>query len=235
MERLTDQLVGDVRAVVLGRVDVVDAGVDRPAQHGDRLVVVARWTRHAGTRQLHRAVAHPPDRLTCELERRHRHRGDGTGALGVWVVVPHGGAMPATLDGVLDPTELTTARLLLSPLRVADAPEMVPLLSDARMYEFTGGRPPTLDELTDRYERLAGGRSSDGSELWFNWIVRLRDGAVPVGVVQATVAHDATTADVAWEIGVEWQGRGFAGEAAVELVRWLTTEDVAQISALGAP
>jgi RimJ/RimL family protein N-acetyltransferase len=136
---------------------------------------------------------------------------------------------------VLDPTELTTARLLLSPLRVADAPAMVSLLSDARMYEFTGGSPPTLAELTDRYERLAGRRSSDGSELWFNWIVRLRDGAVPVGVVQATVAPDGTTADVAWEIGVEWQGRGLAGEAAVELVRWLITEDVAQISALVHP
>ncbi len=145
--------------------------------------------------------------------------------------VAPGRARTVTLGVVVEPTELTTARLVLSPLRVADAPAMVPLLADERMYEFTGGRPPTLDELTDRYERLVVGRSGDGSELWFNWIVRLRDGAVPVGVVQATVAPDHTTADVAWEIGVEWQGRGLAGEAAVELVRWLTAEGVARISA----
>ena len=73
VQRLADQLVGDVRAVVLGGVDVVDAGVDGPAQHGDRLVVVARWTHHAGTGQLHRAEADAPDRSAGDLVRPRRH------------------------------------------------------------------------------------------------------------------------------------------------------------------
>ena len=42
------------------------------------------------------------------------------------------------------------ARLTLEPLRVDHAPAMVEVLADPALYEFTGGRPPTLDELTAR-------------------------------------------------------------------------------------
>ena len=70
VQGLADQLVGDVRPVVLGRVDVVDAGLDGPAQHGDRFVVVARRAQHAGTGQLHRAEADAPDGSACDPERR---------------------------------------------------------------------------------------------------------------------------------------------------------------------
>jgi len=136
---------------------------------------------------------------------------------------------------VIPPTTLQTERLVLAPLRVEDADVMVGVLADERMYEFTGGRPPTLDELTDRYRRLVVGRSADGTESWFNWIVRLTDGTGPVGVVQATVATDGTTADVAWEIGVEWQGRGMASEAATAVVGWLASHRVGDVRALVHP
>jgi len=38
-----------------------------------------------------------------------------------------------------DPTILTD-RLSLEPLKVSDAQEMVEVLADVRLYEFTGGR-----------------------------------------------------------------------------------------------
>jgi RimJ/RimL family protein N-acetyltransferase len=136
---------------------------------------------------------------------------------------------------VLVPAQLVTARLVLTPLTVDDAAAMVEVLADGRMYDFTGGHPPTLDELHARYERLARGRSADGGEVWFNWIVRPADTPAPVGVMQATVAADASTADVAWEIGVPWQGRGFATEAAGAVVTWLTAEGVPTIRALIHP
>ncbi len=53
---------------------------------------------------------------------------------------------------------------------------MVAVLADDQMYQFTGGTALTLVQLRARYVRLVLGRSSDGSELWFNWIVRMIDG-----------------------------------------------------------
>ena len=136
---------------------------------------------------------------------------------------------------MLTPVTLATERLVLVPLRVEDAEPMVGVVADERMYAFTGGRAPTAAELRDRYERLAVGRSADGSELWFNWIVRVDGQSAPVGAMQATVSSDGATADVAWEIGVEWQGRGFGGEAARAVVRWLRDGGVAVVRALVHP
>jgi hypothetical protein len=58
-ERLPDDLVGDVRPVAVGRVDVVDAQPDRGPQHLDGGGAVARRPEDARTGELHRAVADP--------------------------------------------------------------------------------------------------------------------------------------------------------------------------------
>src|ERR1700754_2654610 len=57
MKSRTDELVDDVRPVVLGRVDVVDAGVDGLSEEEDRVVVVGGWPEDARPGQAHRAVA----------------------------------------------------------------------------------------------------------------------------------------------------------------------------------
>ena len=57
MQRFADELIGDVRAVEVARVDVIDAARDRLAQHGDRAVAVFRRPEHARSGELHRAVA----------------------------------------------------------------------------------------------------------------------------------------------------------------------------------
>jgi RimJ/RimL family protein N-acetyltransferase len=108
------------------------------------------------------------------------------------------------------------------PLRVEDADELAAVLDDERLYEFIGGGPDTRAALRDRYVRLAAG-SADPDELWLNWIVRRRADAQAVGTVQATLTTRAgrRTAHVAWIIGVEWQGQGFASEASRALVDWL--------------
>lgn len=127
-------------------------------------------------------------------------------------------------------TNIVTERLTLSPLVEGDADAMVEVLADERMYVFTGGSPPSLDLLRSRYRQLAVGHSSTGSERWFNWIVRI-DGAQPVGVVQATVDVDGPRADVAWEIGVPWQGRGYATESATAVVDWLVASGIDDVRA----
>jgi RimJ/RimL family protein N-acetyltransferase len=142
-------------------------------------------------------------------------------------------ASPAARHGGSDGPggdRIVTARLELVPLAVDDAEDMVAVLGDERLYTFTGGRPPTLEELRARYARLVVGRSPDGTEQWRNWIVRLRDGRA-VGTVQATITAAGRAAEVAWVIAVAWQGQGLASEAARGLVAWLEAGGVQTITA----
>lgn len=109
---------------------------------------------------------------------------------------------------------------------------MVGLLADRRLYGYDESEAsPSLDELRARYARQAVGRSPDGRETWHSWILRERASGRAVGFVQATVGptagtssadadtaatpyDGATSAELAWVVGVEWQGRGYATEAA---------------------
>ena len=57
VERLTDELLGHIRAVGIGRVDQVDAQLDGATQDGNGAIVVTRRSPDAGTRKLHRPEA----------------------------------------------------------------------------------------------------------------------------------------------------------------------------------
>ncbi|MDX2649028.1 GNAT family N-acetyltransferase [Streptomyces sp. PA03-1a] len=131
------------------------------------------------------------------------------------------------------PEALTTARLVLEPLRVEHAEEMAAVLGDPGLHEFTGGAPYDAPGLRARYARLVAG-SGDPSVSGWNWVVRLRADDRLAGTVQATVAWDTpdgTVAEVAWVVGTPWQGRGIATEAAVVLVTWLAVLPVDRVVA----
>jgi len=128
---------------------------------------------------------------------------------------------------------IVTQRLTLTGLTAQDADEMLEVLNDERLHEFTGGRPDTLIELRDRYRRFVAGPTEPG-DVWLNWIVRLTHEGAAIGTVQATVSmrSDArSVAKVAWVIGTAWQGRGYAGEAARALVDWLRAHGVDDVVA----
>ena len=61
--------------------------------------------------------------------------------------------------------------------------------------------------------------------------MRERSTGAAVGFVQATVGVATRTADVAWVVGVPFQGRGYAREAAGAMVVRLREEDVARVTA----
>ncbi len=128
---------------------------------------------------------------------------------------------------------IETARLTLEPLRVDHAGEMCAVLRDPALYEYTGGKPPSLDELRTRYAMQAVGRSPDGRQGWLNWIARERETRAAVGTAQATLdrSADRLAAEIAWIIGLAYQGRGFATEAAGAMVGWLQTQGVHTIVA----
>jgi RimJ/RimL family protein N-acetyltransferase len=128
---------------------------------------------------------------------------------------------------------IPTERLDLQPLSPVDAEDMVGVLADDALYAVIGGAPPSLDELRERYTRQAVGHSADGTETWHNWILRQRDDGAAIGFIQATVVD--RTAELAWLVGVPWQGRGYATEAARAVVHWLMADGVTTIKAHVAP
>ena len=112
---------------------------------------------------------------------------------------------------------------------------MALVLADPALYAFIGGEPSGPAALRDRYAALVVGHSSDGSAAWHNWIVRLRADGRAIGTVQATIAATAAAsgdaAEVAWVIGLPWQGQGYAWEAARALVAWLDRRGVSIVEA----
>ena len=121
---------------------------------------------------------------------------------------------------------LHTSRLSLTPLDLADAAEMVVVLADPDLYTYTGGAPPTLAQLDEQYRYQTADAPHEG-EIWHNWI--LRHNGTAIGFVQATVKDDS--ADLAWVVGVPWQGSGFATEASHAVKDWLADHGTRRFSA----
>src|ERR1700722_19151037 len=68
MERLFDDLIGNVRTVIIAGIDMVHASVNRFAQHLDSLFGIARRSPDLWACQLHRAVAQTVHRHLCVRE-----------------------------------------------------------------------------------------------------------------------------------------------------------------------
>ncbi|MEV0679279.1 GNAT family N-acetyltransferase [Actinosynnema sp. NPDC050436] len=126
---------------------------------------------------------------------------------------------------------LDSSRLLLEPLRVDHAEEMADVLAAPELYAFTGGGPPDVDRLRRTYARQVAGRSDDGGQWWLNWVIRRHDTGRAAGYVQATVQSARPVAEIAWVVGVDHQGRGFAQEAAGLVVAWLRAAGIDRVTA----
>lgn len=118
-----------------------------------------------------------------------------------------------------------TTSIALRPLAVEDASEMARVLADPQLYVFTGGEPPSREQLAQRYAVQCRGQSEDGSEKWLNELVLLGP-EQPIGYVQATIPVDSDTAAIAWVIGMPWQGSGYGLRAARLFVDQLAARGV---------
>lgn len=134
-------------------------------------------------------------------------------------------------------TPIETTRFLLEPLAVEHAVEMVDVLAPAALYAFTGGEPPTLERLRERYARQVLGHSPDASAGWLNWTIRLTATRAAIGFVQATlsVEDNELVAELAWLITPPAQGTGAAAESAAGMLAWLTGHRVRVARALISP
>ncbi len=113
---------------------------------------------------------------------------------------------------------LSTERLILEPVRPAHADETWPRQNDERMWTFFPDlRPRTLEHLRVIYERRQHGSPND-SEVWLNYVCRLRTGGEIAGEVQTTIYTRAGAAYVAYAIFPDFQRKGFAREAVAALI-----------------
>jgi RimJ/RimL family protein N-acetyltransferase len=109
---------------------------------------------------------------------------------------------------------IRTARLVLAPVKPADAAAMFAGLSDRRGYGFIPEEPPeSIDWLAGRYARLAKGASPDRRELWLNWTISTPEHAEFMGYVQASVMLDEAAVLIAYHLFPAFWGQGFAREA----------------------
>jgi [ribosomal protein S5]-alanine N-acetyltransferase len=108
---------------------------------------------------------------------------------------------------------ICAARIQLEPLIESHAAALFLLLQDEALWEFTDEAPPeSLAALRARYRRLESRRSADGAQLWLNWAIALYDGTV-MGLVQATVAANRNSIEIAYILGRPFWSHGFAHEA----------------------
>jgi RimJ/RimL family protein N-acetyltransferase len=125
---------------------------------------------------------------------------------------------------------ILTDRLDLRPVAVEDADELAAIFADSRLYVFTGGDPSTLEALRSTFARLADARTaSDTAQL--NWVIRHRSDDQAIGMLQAIFTDGGHAADIAWVVGLPWQGQGIATEAARAVVAWLDAQGVRSITA----
>jgi len=111
-------------------------------------------------------------------------------------------------------------RITLEPLNAGHASEMFPVLSDPAIYRYIDEAPPaSVEAVAERHGRQLAGNSADGSELWFNWIVREIATGKAIGFVQATVIGDL--AWIAYVIAPASQGRGLGREATDAMIQIL--------------
>ena len=99
-------------------------------------------------------------------------------------------------------------------IRAADCgsrARMFAVLSDEAIYEFENKPPSSEAWLAGRYARLENRWSSDGTQIWLNWVVRLESGEL-AGYVQATVLHSGT-ALIAYELASRFWRRGIGSSA----------------------
>jgi RimJ/RimL family protein N-acetyltransferase len=125
---------------------------------------------------------------------------------------------------------ILTDRLDLRPVTVNDADEMAAIFADTRLYTFTGGTPSTLEALRSTFARLEAARTASATAQ-LNWVVRHRVEDLAIGMLQAIFTDGGLATEIAWVIGMAWQGQGLATEGTRAVVAWLEAHGVHTITA----
>jgi ribosomal-protein-alanine N-acetyltransferase len=109
---------------------------------------------------------------------------------------------------------LETERLRLRPYREEDIAELVPLIGEHEVAATTLRIPhPYTEQHAKDFFALLG----DPHKLWL--AVTLRDGGCQIGGMGLTVDEQHKHAELGYWFGVNYWGKGYATEAAREMLR----------------
>lgn len=121
-----------------------------------------------------------------------------------------------------DPYQIKTPRLILRPPITSDAGELWPLVSDSRLTTFLAWEPHHAIEETQ--EMLNSLIQSQRSGAGFHWIASADERVVGlVSLIDVRRRHRSWTldrAELAYWIGVPYQGNGYASEAAAAIIQF---------------
>ena len=102
---------------------------------------------------------------------------------------------------------IETERCLLTAPRPADLDTVVRLYTDARVRRHLGGPRSEADA------RMAFAAMLDGRPDEHTWVIRLRAGGEPVGLVILAPHHNRSDTEVSYLLLPDVWGQGYAGEA----------------------
>ena len=118
-----------------------------------------------------------------------------------------------------EPPTLTTARLVLRPYTLEDAPAAHAYVSDRELASTTAAIPhPYPEGAAEAWIATHAGRHAAGDAVIL--AVTLRGTGELVGSVEMRMVPSHRRADLGYWVGRPHWGRGYATEAAEALVRW---------------
>lgn len=115
---------------------------------------------------------------------------------------------------------LTTERLRIEPLRSQHAGMVYESLQESQIYSYIPEDPPTKSDLQRRYDYLENACSPDGTELWLNWVVFLRDSQTPIGTLQASLPQNQPASFAYIVFPRHWR-QGYAREMTDAMLHYL--------------
>lgn len=135
----------------------------------------------------------------------------------------------------MQPIRLTTERLLLREWTDQDRPEWAAMNADPRVRAYFPG-VQTAAEANRDLDRFQGGLLERG---WGWWALATRENNRFVGVAGLRPPGEPPNSgpgpEIGWRLAAEYWGRGYATEAALEVLRWaFETLDAPEVVAFTA-